>query len=205
MTNVPITRSNRPDGTPEVAVIEATAKEQEPQLAFTSSGGVLNELALGRSHNGQPMSMNQQLGKQAVDQAERFFKDAHVCENMQAAAQKGVAATQEMYAKTAAVAQDGAKAFTEIADTAWSSTKILNEKIVQNVTANFEAAFAAAQKIATANSLPEIMKLQSEYFQKFVAQATEQTKEFVDLSTRATQHVFEKAQSATTKSFKRTL
>jgi phasin family protein len=153
-----------------------------------------------------PMNtMNQQLGKQAVDQAERFYKDAHVPEDMQAVAQQGVAATQELYAKAAAAAQDGAKAFTEIADTAWSSTKILNEKIVQNVTTNFEVAFAAAQKIAMAKSLPDIIKLQSEYFQRFVAQATEQTKEFVDLSTRATQHVFEKAQSVTTKSFKRTL
>jgi hypothetical protein len=31
---------------------------------------------------------------------------------------------------------------------------------------------------------------------------TEQTKEFFDLSTRTTQHVFEKVQDATTKSFK---
>ena len=49
MTNVPITRSNRPDiGTPEVAVIEATAKEQEHKLAFNYPGGVLKELALAR-------------------------------------------------------------------------------------------------------------------------------------------------------------
>jgi len=149
--------------------------------------------------------MNQQFGKQTFDQAEKLFKDAHIPENVQAMAQQGVAATQEIYAKTAAAAQDGAKAFAEIADTAWGSTKVLNQKVVQNVTTNFEAAFEAAQKIAMAKSLPEIMKLQSEYFQKFVAQATEQTKEFVDLSTRATQHVFEKAQAATTKSFKPTL
>jgi phasin family protein len=93
----------------------------------------------------------------------------------------------------------------EIADTAWGSTKMLNEKIVQNLTANAEAAFGAAQAIATAKSLPEIAKLQSEFVQKFAAQATEQTKEFFDLSTRATQHLFEKAQSAATKSFKSTL
>ena len=90
----------------------------------------------------------------------------------------------------------------EIADTAWGSTKMLNEKIVQNLTANAEAAFSAAQAIATAKSLSEIAKLQSEFVQKFAAQATEQTKEFFDLSTRATQHLFEKAQSAATKSFK---
>ena len=64
------------------------------------------------------------------------------------------------------------------------STKMLNEKIVQNMTANAEAAFRAAQAIATAKSLPEIAKLQSEFVQKFAAQATEQTKDFFDLSTR---------------------
>lgn len=149
--------------------------------------------------------MNQQSGKHAFDQAQGLFNGTHVPENMQAVAQQGVAATQEMYAKTAVAAQDGAKALTEIADTAWSSAKILNERIMQNVKTNFEAAFTTAQKIATAKSLPEIMKLQSEYFQKFVAQTTEQTKEFVDLSTRAAQHLFEKTQSATSKSFKRTL
>ena len=154
----------------------------------------------------QPMDMtvNQQFGKQAFDQAEKLFKDARVPENVQAIAQQGVAASKEFYAKTAAAAQDGAKVMTEIADTAWGSTKMLNEKIVQNMTANAEAAFTAAQAMATAKSLPEIAKLQSEFVQKFAAQAAEQTKEFFDLSTRATQHLFEKAQAAAGKSFKPT-
>src|ERR1700736_6435041 len=82
--------------------------------------------------------MNQQFGKQAFDQAEKLFKDARIPENVQAIAQQSVAATQEIYTKTAAAAQGGAKAFTEIADTAWGSAKMLNEKVVQNVTANFE-------------------------------------------------------------------
>ena len=140
--------------------------------------------------------MNQQFGKQAFDQAEKLFKDARVPENVQAIAQQGVAASKEFYAKTAAAAQDGAKVMTEIADTAWGSTKLLNEKIVQNLTANAEAAFTAAQAMATAKSLPELAKLQGEFVQKFAAQASEQTKEFFDLSTRATQHLFEKAQAA---------
>ena len=141
--------------------------------------------------------MNQQFGKQAFDQAEKLFKDARVPENVQAIAQQGVAASKEFYAKTAAAAQDGAKVMTEIADTAWGSTKMLNEKLVQNLTANAEAAFTAAQAMATAKSLPELAKLQGEFVQKFAAQASEQTKEFFDLSTRATQHLFEKAQAAT--------
>jgi hypothetical protein len=146
--------------------------------------------------------MNQQFGQQAIDQTERFFKDARIPENVQALAQQSVAATQEIYAKTATVAQDGAKAITQIADTVWGSAKILNEKLVQNVTANFEAAFTVAHSIATANSLPEIAKIQSEYLQQIAAQTTKQTKEFFDLSTRTTQHVFEKVQDATTHPFK---
>ena len=149
-------------------------------------------------------TVNQEFGKQAFDQAEKLFKDARVPENVQAIAQQGVAASKEFYSKAAAAAQDGAKAMNEIADTAWGSTKMLNEKIVQNVTANAEAAFSAAQAMATAKSLPEIAKLQSEFVQKLAAQAAEQTREFLDLSARATQHLLEKAQAAAAKSLRPT-
>jgi hypothetical protein len=59
-----------------------------------------------------------------------------------------------------------------------------------------------ATTIATAKSLSEIAKLQMDFIQKLATQATEQTKEFVDLSARATQQVFEKTQTIATKSFK---
>ena len=112
---------------------------------------------------------------------------------------------ERIYDKSAAAAQDGAKAVTEIAEAAWGSTKMLNEKVAQNLTANFEATFAAAYAVATARSLPEMARLQRDYIQTLTAQAAEQTKEFVDLSTRASQDVLEKVQSAATKSFKPTL
>jgi len=146
--------------------------------------------------------VNQNFGKQAFDQAEKLFMDARVPENVQAIARQSVAASKEFYAKTAAAAQDGAKVITEIADTAWGSTKMLNEKLAQNVTANAEAAFRAAQAMATAKSLPEIARLQSEFVQNFAAQAVEQTKEFLDLPSRPTQHLLEKAQAAAGRSFK---
>ena len=49
-------------------------------------------------------TVNQQFGKQAFDQAEKLFKDAHIPENVQAMTQQAVAATQEIHAKTAAAA-----------------------------------------------------------------------------------------------------
>lgn len=146
--------------------------------------------------------MNHQFGKQAFDQAEKLFKDARVPENVQAIAQQGVAASKEFYSKAAATAQDSTRVMTELADTAWGSTKMLNEKVAQNLTANTEVFFNAAQAMASAKSLPEIAKLHSEFVQKFAAQATEQSKEFFDLSARATQHVFETMQAVATKSMK---
>lgn len=142
--------------------------------------------------------MNQQFGKQAFDQAAKFLKDGTI----QAIVDKRLAASKDFYEKTAALATEGVKAVTEITDTAWGSTKILNEKVAQNVSQNFEAAFTAARDIATAKSLPEMARLQSEYFQKLAAQTTEQTKELVDLSAQATQRVFETMQAAATKPFK---
>ena len=53
-----------------------------------------------------------------------------------------------------------------------------------------------AHEIAAAKSLAEIGRIQSEYAQQLAAKTSEQTKEFVDLSTRAAQHLIEKAQAA---------
>ena|SRR5262252_6412098 len=103
---------------------------------------------------------------------------------MQAVAEKTVATSKDFYDKAATFALESAKMATELANTVWGSTKLLNEKVTQYVSANVEAGFAAAHQVTVAKSLPEIGKIQA-----------------ADLSTRATQHLFEKAQPAT-KNFK---
>ena len=92
--------------------------------------------------------MSRQLGYEAFNQAEQFLKETRLPENVQAIAQQGVAKTQEFYTKSAAAAQESAKVLTEVAETAWGSTKMLNEKLVQNLTANIDASFNAAHAIA---------------------------------------------------------
>jgi phasin family protein len=146
--------------------------------------------------------MNNQFGNQAFGQAEQFLKDARLPENVQAIAQQGVAKTHEFYTKSAAAAQERANVLTEAAETTWATTKLLNEKLAQNLTANIEASFTAAHAIANAQSLPEAMKLHTEFFQKLAAQTTDQTKEFFGVSARATQLVFEQVQVAAVKATK---
>jgi hypothetical protein len=148
------------------------------------------------------MIMNQHAAQQKFGQAEKMFKDARVPEQVQAIAQEGVAKSRELYSKSSAAAQEGAKLLTEVAETAWSSTKVLNDKILQNVAANTEAMFDAAQAIAKAGSVPEAMKLQGQFLQQLVATSSTQAKEFYDLSTRATQHLVETVQAAAGKSIK---
>jgi hypothetical protein len=144
--------------------------------------------------------MNEYVAKEVLTQAEKFLKTACVPEPMQAVVQESVAKSREFYSKAAAAAQDGAKVLTELADTAWSSTKMLNDKIIQNATANVEATFDAAQALARATSFGEVAKIQSEFVLQITAKAAAQSKEFFDLSARATHHVVETAQAAASKS-----
>jgi hypothetical protein len=144
--------------------------------------------------------MNKPMGSNAFSQGHKFLSNAGVPENVQAIAQQSVAASQELYMKAASAAQDSTRIATEIADTAWGSTKMLHEKLTRNFAANTEALFAAAHAIARAKSLPEMARLQSEFLQKLAAQSAEQAKEFADLSARAAQLVFEKVQTAAARS-----
>ena len=75
------------------------------------------------------------------------------------------------------------------------------EKAVENFTANTQAAFDAAQAIASASTIPEAAKLQADFFQQQLATAGAQTKEFFELSTKLTQETFQTMNSATAKTF----
>jgi hypothetical protein len=117
-------------------------------------------------------------------------------------AQDSVARSRELYRSTMAAAQGSARVFAEVAETTWGSAKLLNDKIIQNVTANTEAAFSAAEAIAQARSLPEAAQLQSDFMQLLFTSTGEQLKEFVDLSARVAQHVLETVQEAASRSLK---
>jgi hypothetical protein len=117
-------------------------------------------------------------------------------------AQESVARSRELYRSTMSAAQGSARVFAEVAETTWGSAKLLNDKIIQNVAANAEAAFDAAEAIVAARSLPEAARLQSEFLQLLFVSTGEQLKEFVDLSGRVAQHLLETAQAAASRSMK---
>ena len=145
--------------------------------------------------------MTEQFGKNVFDQANKLFKDAVVQKNFQALSENAVAASKGFCDQATAAGLEQTKVLTDVVDTSWGSTKVLNEKVAQNLISNIEATFAAAQLMAGAKSLPEIAKLQREFVQKFAAQSMQQTTELFDLSTRASQHVLEKVRALNAKNF----
>jgi|SRR5690349_13387157 hypothetical protein len=123
--------------------------------------------------------------------------DARLPQYAQALAQESVVRTWEFYRRSAVAAQGAAKLLTEVAETAWGSARLLNDKAARNVAANAEATFNVAEACARAASLQEIAALQGDFVRSMLAATSDQAKEFVDLSARAAQHVIETMQGAT--------
>jgi phasin len=137
-------------------------------------------------------------------QAQEFFgvgKDVRIPDNVQALAEESVVKSREVYQKINTAAKDGAKVFEEVVLTAQAGAKALGEKVLNNASANTEAAFDAAQAIARARTLPEVARLQADFMQQQFAVANAQTKELFELSAKVARQTFETINAATAKSF----
>lgn len=137
-------------------------------------------------------------------QAREMFgagKDVRIPDNVQAFAEQNVAKTREAYQKINTVAKDGAKALEEFVLTAQAGAKAFGDKVVNNASANAEAAFDAAQAIARARTLPEAARLQVDFMQQQFAVGHAQTRELFELSAKIAKQTFETMNSVATKTF----
>jgi hypothetical protein len=137
-------------------------------------------------------------------QAEEFMnaaKAAKIPENIQAFAQEGVAKSQEAFETLTAAAKDQAKVAEDFALATQAGIKSISAKMFDNTAVNAEAAFDAARSMASATSVPEVLRLQAEFFQRQFAVAGAQTKELFELSTRVAQQTFQTVNEMATKSF----
>ena len=120
---------------------------------------------------------------------------------MLAMAEEGVQKTREAYYKLNEAAKDGAKVVEEVMLASQAGAKAIGEKIVHNTSVNTEAAFDAAQAIARAKTLPELVRLQADYLQQQFAVAGAQSKELFELSAHVAKQTMETVNSAAAKSF----
>lgn len=137
-------------------------------------------------------------------QTQDFFsaaKDARIPDQVQAMAEDSVTKARETYDKFSTAAKDGAKVFEEVTVAAFAGAKSIGDKVLKNAETNTEAAFEAAEALARAKTLPELIRLQSGFFQQQLATAGAQSKELFELSTKIAQQTFESMNTAATKTF----
>jgi hypothetical protein len=128
-------------------------------------------------------------------------KEARIPENVQAFAEDSVAKSREAYDKMSAATKDGVKAMQEIMIAAQAGAQSFGDKMLMNATANTEAAFDAAEAMAKAKTLPEFARLQATYMQQQLAAASNQTKEFFELTNKIGRQTLESMNAAATKTF----
>lgn len=144
--------------------------------------------------------MNEQFTRQAQDMF-RAAQTGNIPESLQAMAEDSVAKTREAYQKIQTATKDNAKVVEELVLATQAGARAIGEKVIENTTANAEAAFDAAQAMAKARSLPEVARLQADFMQQQMAAASSQTKELMELSTRMTRQAIESMNAAAARSF----
>ena len=135
-----------------------------------------------------------------VRQTEAFIdaaRDGRVPESLQTAAQEGIARTREAFATATAASQTAGKALGEVAEAAGKGAMTLAETAAKNVSANVEAAFDAAGRLARARTFPEAARLQVEFAQSQLVKSGEQGRAFFELSAKVARETFETMTSAT--------
>ena len=144
------------------------------------------------------------MNEQFTRQAQEMFKmggNAQIPENIQQFAEDGVQRTREFYERMNDAAKDTSKVFEEMLLASHAGYKAIGEKMLHNTTVNTESAFDAAQAIAKAKTVPEALRLQTDFMQQQMAVASTQAKELMELSAKVSQQTFESLNQAASKSF----
>ena len=137
-------------------------------------------------------------------QTQEFFsaaKEARIPDQVQAIAEDSVSKARETYGKFTTVAKDNAKVLEDVFAAAQAGAKSIGDKVLKNTETNAEAAFDAAQALARAKTLPEFLRLQTQFVQQQMTTAGAQSKELFELSTKVAQQTFESLNSAASKTF----
>lgn len=144
--------------------------------------------------------MTDQFTRQAQDMF-AAAKDARIPENIQVMAEDGVQKSREAFYKMSAAAKDSAKVVEDVMSANQAGAKAIGDKLMHNTSVNTEAMFDAAQAIARAKTIPEMVRLQADFLQQQFAVAGAQSKELFELSAKVAKQTLETVNSAATKSF----
>jgi hypothetical protein len=122
--------------------------------------------------------------------------------NVQTLIEQSFAKAQSSYAAASAQTQKNARALEEVLSTSQKEARAIGDKVLRDVEANADAFFKAANALARAKTLPEIVSLQTDFVSQQLKACETQGKELFELSTKLVQQTFDSLNSVVATSFR---
>jgi hypothetical protein len=128
-------------------------------------------------------------------------KNARVPENLSVLAEDVIAKSREAFDQFQSVSKDSTRSLETVLQTAQDGARTIGERVLRNIERNTELAFEAAEAMARAKTIPEILSVHSGFLQQQMTVSASQSSELLELSAKVTQQTMELMNAAALKSF----
>ncbi len=139
-----------------------------------------------------------------IDQANAAMANFHpeaMTEQFRNFAEKGIAQSQEAYARFKSQAEENQKAMEESLETVRGAVQNVSKKSIENARRQSESAFDHVERLMGVSSLSEFVEVQTAFLRKQAEMNIEQAKQMQAVTTGAMEDVAKPARQAFTKAF----
>ncbi len=104
--------------------------------------------------------------------------------NVQTLIEQSFAKMQSSYSAASTQTQENARALEKVVSTSQKEARAIGDKVLRDAEANADAFFKAANALARAKTLPEVVSLQTDYVSQQLKACEKQGKELFELSAK---------------------
>jgi hypothetical protein len=128
-------------------------------------------------------------------------KNARIPESFAVLAEDAISRSRDAFDHFQSVSTDGTRSVETALRAAQDGARVIGEKVLQNVEHNTELAFQAAQAMARAKTVPELLQLQSSFLQQHLSMSASQSMDLLGLSAKVAQQTYDTMNAVALKAF----
>ena len=128
-------------------------------------------------------------------------KNARIPGSFAVLAEDAISRSRDAFDHFQSVSTDGTRSVETALRAAQDGARVIGEKVLQNVEQNTEMAFQAAQAMARAKTVPELLQLQSSFLQQHLSVSARQSMDLLELSAKVTQQTYDTMNAVALKAF----
>jgi hypothetical protein len=129
-------------------------------------------------------------------------KNARVPENLSVLASDAIAKSRAAFDQFQSACNDSTRSLEAVLQIAQDGARTIGETVLSNIERNKELAFDAAEAIARAKTIPEVMNLHANFLQQQMSVSASQSRELLELSAKVTQQTLDLMNALALKAFK---